>query len=129
MDDRQKVLEPVDEDVGAGRLQQRPRREAVRHPDRHAAGAAAGVHVVLVVPHHHRLSGRHAESDAGLHDDGRVRLQFLPEGKRSADTNVGLLVSRFHQPFGQFKGTLGDGNQVWELENVSGFTEEHYAKW
>lgn len=62
-------------------------------------------------------------------NDGRVRLQFLPEGKRSANTNAGLLVSRFHQPFGQFKGTLGDGNQVWELENVSGFTEEHYAKW
>jgi hypothetical protein len=62
-------------------------------------------------------------------NDGRVRLQFLPEGKRSANINAGLIVSKFHQPFGRFEGTLRDGNQVWELQNVSGFTEEHYAKW
>jgi hypothetical protein len=62
-------------------------------------------------------------------NDGRVRLQFLPAGKRSANTNVGLIVSKFHQPFGRFEGTLEDGDKVFELQNVSGFTEEHYAKW
>jgi hypothetical protein len=62
-------------------------------------------------------------------NDGRVRLRFLPEGKRSANTNIGFIASKFHQPFGRFEGTLGDGNEVWELQNVSGFTEEHFAKW
>ena len=62
-------------------------------------------------------------------NDGRVRLQFLPEGKRSANIHAGLIVSKFHQPFGRFEGTLRDGDQVCELQNVSGFTEEHYAKW
>jgi hypothetical protein len=66
----------------------------------------------------------HVESN-----DGRVRLQFLPEGKRSANIDAGLIVSKFHQPFGRFEGTLRDGDQVYELQNVSGFTEEHYAKW
>jgi len=62
-------------------------------------------------------------------NDGRVRLQFLPVGKRSANIHAGLIVSKFHQPFGRFEGTLRDGDQIWELQNVSGFTEEHYAKW
>jgi len=62
-------------------------------------------------------------------NDGRVRLRFLPEGRRSANIHAGLIVSKFHQPFGRFEGTLGDGDQVCELQNVSGFTEEHYAKW
>jgi len=62
-------------------------------------------------------------------NDGRVLLRFLPEGKRSADIHAGLIVSKFHQPFGRFEGTLRDGYHVWDLQNVSGFTEEHYAKW
>jgi hypothetical protein len=62
-------------------------------------------------------------------NDSRVRLRFLPEGKRSADIHAGLIVSKFHQPFGRFEGTLQDGDQVCELQNVSGFMEEHYAKW
>ena len=62
-------------------------------------------------------------------NDCRVRLQFLPAGKRSANIHAGLIVSKFNQPFGRFEGTLRDGDQVCELQNVSGFTEEHYAKW
>jgi hypothetical protein len=62
-------------------------------------------------------------------NDGRVRLRFLPAGKRSANIHAGLIVSKFHQPFGRFEGILRDGDQLCELQNVSGFTEEHYAKW
>ena len=62
-------------------------------------------------------------------NDGRVRLRFLPEGRRSADIHAGLIASRFHQPFGRFEGILQDGDRVFELQNVSGFAEEHYAKW
>ena len=62
-------------------------------------------------------------------NDGRVRLRFLPEGKRSADINAGLVVSKFHQSFGRFEGTLQDGEYRCELHHVAGFAEEHYAKW
>ena len=62
-------------------------------------------------------------------NDGLVRLRFLPAGKRSANTHAGLIVSKFHQSFGRFEGTLRDGDQVCELQNVAGFTEEHDAKW
>jgi hypothetical protein len=62
-------------------------------------------------------------------NDGRVRLRFLPEGERSANINKGLIVSKFHQPFGRFEGTLRDGDHTRQLQDVSGFTEEHYAKW
>jgi len=62
-------------------------------------------------------------------NDGRVNLLFYPEGERAADINIGLIVSRFHQPFGRFEGRLTDGIESWQLKNVAGFTEEHYAKW
>ncbi len=62
-------------------------------------------------------------------NDGRIRLRFMPAGKRSANIHAALIVSKFHQPFGRFEGTLRDGDQICELQNVSGFTEEHYAKW
>lgn len=61
--------------------------------------------------------------------DGRVRLRFLPEGKRSAHTQAIFLASRFHQPFGLFSGSLNDGTRDYALESVYGFTEEHWAKW
>lgn len=62
-------------------------------------------------------------------NDGRVRLRFLPEGKRTGNTLLGVIVSRIHQPFGRFEGSLQDGERIYELRDVSGFTEEHYAKW
>jgi hypothetical protein len=62
-------------------------------------------------------------------NDGKVRFRFFPAGKRSANTNTGLLSSRFHQLFGHFEGTLEDGEKIHTLQSVSGFTEEHYAKW
>lgn len=62
-------------------------------------------------------------------NDDRVRLQFLPDGKRSANIHAGLITSKFYQLFGCFNGILRDGDHVCELQNVSGFTEEHFAKW
>ncbi|MEW6185046.1 MAG: DUF2804 domain-containing protein [Thermodesulfobacteriota bacterium] len=62
-------------------------------------------------------------------NDGRVRLRFLPQGCRSARTNTGLVVSKFHQPFGRFDGTLKEGDRTYTFQEVFGFTEEHYAKW
>lgn len=62
-------------------------------------------------------------------NDGKINLSFYPEGERSADINIGIIASRFHQPFGRFEGTLSSGGKTWKLNNAAGFTEEHYAKW
>lgn len=61
--------------------------------------------------------------------DGRVDLSFTPEGERSEDVNALIMASRFHQPFGQFHGTLTDDQGVRHEVEMSGYTEEHYAKW
>jgi hypothetical protein len=62
-------------------------------------------------------------------DDGKVKLSFLPEGERSAHINLGIIASKFHQPFGKFSGELNDGGKPIILRSISGFTEEHEAKW
>jgi len=62
--------------------------------------------------------------------DGAVDVVFTPAGQREETLNVGILMSRFHQPAGLYSGrlTLPDG-QVVELENVGGVAEEHFARW
>jgi hypothetical protein len=61
-------------------------------------------------------------------NDGRVDLSFQADSERAEDINLGLLVSRFHQPFGQFEGRLEiDG--VMEDVSLVGMVEEHQARW
>jgi len=62
-------------------------------------------------------------------NDGKINLVFYPEGERAANINIGIIASKFHQPFGRFEGILSNGQEMWELKNAAGFTEEHYAKW
>ncbi len=66
-----------------------------------------------------------------IHDaDGLVDLTFSPVGKRSDDVNLGVVVSRFKQPYGVFSGTLRtpEGDEK-KLVDVFGVTEQHFAKW
>ncbi len=60
--------------------------------------------------------------------DGVVDLDFHFEGVRSENLNVGVLASRFAQPYGRFSGTLrlADGERSIE---AFGVTEEHFAVW
>jgi hypothetical protein len=62
--------------------------------------------------------------------DGLVDLTFEPWGERLEDTNFGLIVSVFHQPYGVFHGTLRhpDG-ESYSIQEVFGVTEEHFARW
>ena len=62
--------------------------------------------------------------------EGLVDLTFAPVGERAEDINAGILVSRFHQPYGRFSGTLRrrDG-ATFTLDNVYGVVEQHFAKW
>lgn len=62
--------------------------------------------------------------------DGLVDLEFLPEGRRIGNENLGLIQSRFIQPCGRFQGRLmSPGGRVVVLDRAFGVTEEHFAKW
>jgi hypothetical protein len=62
-------------------------------------------------------------------NDGKVDFLFRPEGERSSKINLGVIASRFRQPFGSFSGTLRHEGREWKLGAVSGFAEEHESKW
>ncbi len=62
-------------------------------------------------------------------NDGKVDLRFEAEGERKQVVNLGLIASQFRQPFGRFSGLLRDGGDSWEIDNASGFVEEHESKW
>lgn len=60
--------------------------------------------------------------------DGSVDLEFLPEGRRKQNLQVGVMASIFSQPFGRFSGVIrhrGVEHQVTAL----GVVEEHDATW
>jgi len=66
-----------------------------------------------------------------LHDgDGRLELEFAPEGSHVEKVNALLLATNFHQLFGRYNGILktADGETV-ELHGQLGYAEKHYAKW
>jgi hypothetical protein len=62
--------------------------------------------------------------------EGLVDLKFSPAGQRVDHTNLGLVISRFHQPYGVFSGRLKsrDGAE-FEVADLYGVTEQHYARW
>jgi len=66
-----------------------------------------------------------------LHDDaGLVDLEFEPRGERVEDLDLVLVVSRFHQPYGIFRGTLrAPGGDTHRIDDVYGVVEEHFARW
>lgn len=62
--------------------------------------------------------------------DGRVELEFAPEGIHRERVNAGILKSNFKQVFGRFNGTLQpDGCEPVVIKDLYGFVEEQYAKW
>ena len=60
--------------------------------------------------------------------DGLLDVTFMPEGERREDISVGLLASRFTQPFGRFSGTLRTAQGVKKIEGF-GVVEQHHAVW
>ncbi len=63
--------------------------------------------------------------------DGQVDLTFEPLGMHTERRNLIVAAGNFKQLFGRFRGTLRPtGSEApLEVEGVSGFTEEQYAKW
>lgn len=61
---------------------------------------------------------------------GLLDLTFTPETTRSEKINLWILASNFTQLAGRFQGSIADGEQQHlSFDNISGFCEDHYAKW
>ncbi len=61
--------------------------------------------------------------------DIEVNLSFTPFFDRSAKTNLLLLKSILHQCFGKYNGTITVDGTAFKIENVTGWAEEHIARW
>ena len=60
----------------------------------------------------------------------RLNLEFIPFKERVATTNLGIIFSKVHQIFGKYSGTfLPLGGENVTVENLTGFAEEHHARW
>jgi len=62
--------------------------------------------------------------------DGRLDLEFRPEGKHVERINARVLATNFTQLFGRYHGRLRteDGEEI-PIDGVLGYAERHYAKW
>jgi hypothetical protein len=62
--------------------------------------------------------------------DGRLDLTFTPFFERVARTDLKLLSSEVHQMFGHYNGIIyADDGEAVQIENLTGFAEEHHARW
>ncbi len=62
--------------------------------------------------------------------DGRVNLEFVPLLERVARTNLAVITSEVHQMFGRYRGTVQtDEGEILHLDGLTGFAEEHHARW
>jgi hypothetical protein len=62
--------------------------------------------------------------------DGRLALEFHPEGKHAERMNALLLASNFNQLFGRYRGSLTtEAGERVAIDGMLGYMESHYAKW
>lgn len=62
--------------------------------------------------------------------EGRVDLEFTPEGSHTERVNALVLATNFHQLFGRYNGTLtASSGEKFEIHGQLGYAERHYAKW
>jgi len=62
--------------------------------------------------------------------DGRLGLEFNPEGRHAERVKAVVLATDFHQLFGRYYGNLitADGERL-TVDGLLGYMEQHYAKW
>ncbi len=62
--------------------------------------------------------------------DGRLALEFHPEGRHAEHINAFVVASNFNQLFGRYSGSLttAAGERV-VIDGMLGYMESHYAKW
>jgi hypothetical protein len=62
--------------------------------------------------------------------EGRLDLVFTPFKDRTAQTNLGVIVSEVHQMFGRYNGkAVTDDGKAVQIKDLIGFAEEHHARW
>jgi len=62
--------------------------------------------------------------------DGRLDLEFTPEGFHAEKVNALVVATNFQQLFGRYRGTLRtQAGETIELQGQLGYAERHYAKW
>ena len=62
--------------------------------------------------------------------DARLELVFTPFFERVAKTNAVVLKSEVHQMFGRYNGwVVTDSGEKIEIKDLTGWSEEHYARW
>jgi hypothetical protein len=63
-------------------------------------------------------------------NQGRLALDFVPFVDRTARTDLKVITSEVHQMFGRYSGTaVSDSGEQFKIENLTGFAEEHHARW
>jgi len=100
--------------------------------------SAATENAIIVDGHIHKLGQVSFEYDPRdyMHpwkfqdDKGRLDLTFEPFKERVAKTNLGVISSEVHQMFGRYSGDaiLDDGETI-HIQGLTGFAEEHHARW
>lgn len=75
-------------------------------------------------------SGKFMEPWKMISEDGRLNMEFTPFLERVAKTDLKVLQSEVHQMFGKYNGTaVTDQGETIQIRDLTGFAEEHHAKW
>jgi hypothetical protein len=75
-------------------------------------------------------SGNYMQPWKFTDNEGRLDLIFTPFKERMAQTNLGIIFSEVHQMFGRYNGkAIADNGEVIEIRDLTGFAEEHHARW
>ena len=62
--------------------------------------------------------------------EGRLNLEFKPFKERLAQTNMAVIFSEVHQMFGRYRGqVVADDGEKIQVDDLTGFAEEHRARW
>ncbi len=60
----------------------------------------------------------------------RLDLTFTPFCERVARSNLLVIFSEVHQMFGRYRGqVIADDGEVIRINGLTGFAEEHHARW
>lgn len=60
---------------------------------------------------------------------GSIDLVFSPVYERVAASNLLVVASEVHQMFGYFSGQVKVGSNIYPIEEVLGWAEDHVARW
>lgn len=61
--------------------------------------------------------------------DGRVELEFRPQGQRKELIDMVVARSQFHQPFGTFHGEVALPDETVAIDGLFGVCEDHRVRW